>query len=298
MTTFGVHTGLQNTSVEELVGLWRRIEDLGFGWISIWDHFYAADMTGDPHCHEAVAAHAALACHTSRVRVGSLVYCAGYRHPAVLANAIATIDHFAGGRADIGIGAGWSQVEYDAYGIPFPGVKERLDILEESVACVRGLLRDERTTFEGTHFQLRDAQCEPKPLQSALPIWIGGGGEKRTLRIAAKYADGWNVPFISPEDFGRKRAVLHEHCEVVGRDPGEIRCAINVGLAWREEDIEPQFGRLRLMVRPGLLMGSEQEVVDKVASYVDHGADQINIAVRAPWDVDGLERLAEALRLA
>jgi F420-dependent oxidoreductase-like protein len=298
MTTYGVHTGLQNTSVEELVGLWRRIEDLGFGWISIWDHFYAADMTGDPHCHEAVAAHAALACHTSRVRVGSLVYCAGYRHPAVLANAIATIDHFAGGRADIGVGAGWSQVEYEAYGIPFPSVKERLDILEESVACIRGLLREDRTTFEGQHFRMRDAQCEPKPLQDALPIWIGGGGEKRTLRIAARYADGWNVPFISPEDFGRKRKVLHEHCEAVGRDPAEIRCAINVGLAWREEDIEPQFGRLRVMVRPGLLLGSEDEVVDKVGQYIENGADQINIAVRAPWDVEGLERLAEALRLA
>jgi F420-dependent oxidoreductase-like protein len=298
MTTYGVHTGLQNTSVEELVGLWRRIEDLGFGWISIWDHFYAADMTGDPHCHEAVAAHAALACHTSRVRVGSLVYCAGYRHPAVLANAIATIDHFAGGRADIGVGAGWSQVEYEAYGIAFPSVKERLDILEESVACIRGLLREDRTTFEGQHFRMRDAQCEPKPLQDALPIWIGGGGEKRTLRIAARYADGWNVPFISPEDFGRKRKVLHEHCEAVGRDPAEIRCAINVGLAWREEDIEPQFGRLRVMVRPGLLLGSEDEVVDKVGQYIENGADQINIAVRAPWDVEGLERLAEALRLA
>src|SRR4051812_43004211 len=195
---FGVHTGLQNTSVDELRALWHRIEDLGFDWISIWDHFYSADFNGY-NCLEAVACHAALACETERVRCGSLVYCAGYRHPAVLANAIVTIDHLSNGRADLGLGAGWSQLEYQAYGIDFPSAGERLDILEESANCIRGLLRDEKTTFAGKHFQLTGAMCEPKPVQPRLPIWIGGGGEKRTLRIAAQYADGWNVPFISPE---------------------------------------------------------------------------------------------------
>jgi F420-dependent oxidoreductase-like protein len=297
VTIFGVHAGLQNTTMDELVDLWHRIEAAGYEWISIWDHFYAADMTGGPHCHEAVAAHAALACETERVRCGSLVYCAGYRHPAVLANAITTIDHLSGGRADLGLGAGWSQLEYEAYGIPFPSAGVRLDILEESAACVRGLLRDETTTFRGSHFQLTDAKCVPKPVQASLPIWIGGGGEKRTLRIAARYADGWNVPFISPEDFAAKRAVLHQRCDEVGRDPNEIRCAVNVGLAWREEDLEPQFGNMRMFVRPGVLLGSEEEVLDKIGRYVDAGADQINIAVRAPWDPDGLERLAQALKL-
>src|SRR6187200_3212520 len=146
MTTFGVHTGLQNTTIPELRDLWTRIEDHGFDWISIWDHFYSADFTGY-ECHEAVACHAALACHTSRVRVGSLVYCAGYRHPAVLANAIATIDHLSGGRADLGLGAGWSQLEYDVYGIEFPPTRVRLDQLEEAAACVRSLLHDQSTTF-------------------------------------------------------------------------------------------------------------------------------------------------------
>ena len=298
MVTFGVHTGLQHTTVEELVDLWRRIEAAGYGWISIWDHFYAADLTGSANCHEAVAAHTALACSTERVRCGSLVYCVGYRHPAVLANALATIDHFSNGRADIGLGAGWSQLEYDAYGMPFPAAGERLDMLEESAACVRGLLHDESTTFEGKHFQLKYARCEPRPVQDRLPVWIGGGGEKRTLRIAAQYADGWNVPFVAPEEFARKRDVLHRHCADVGRDPSEIACAVNVGLAWREEDLEPQFGNLRMAVRPGVLMGSDEEVVDRIGQYVDAGADQINIAVRAPWDPEGLERLASALKLS
>ncbi|MGH9187569.1 MAG: TIGR03560 family F420-dependent LLM class oxidoreductase [Acidimicrobiales bacterium] len=297
MTIFGVHTGLQNTSMPELINLWHRIEAMGFGWISIWDHFYAADLTGGAHCHEAVAAHAALACETERVRCGSLVYCAGYRHPAVLANAIVTIDHLSGGRVDLGLGAGWSMLEYEAYGIPFPGAGERLDILEESAACVLGLLREETTTFAGRHFRLTDARCEPKPVQARLPLWIGGAGEKRTLRIAARHADGWNVPFISPEDFARKRAVLHRRCEQVGRDADEIRCAVNVGLAWKEEDLVEQFGNLSAFVRPGVLLGSDGEVLDKIGRYVDAGADQVNIAVRTPWDPDGLERLAQALQL-
>jgi F420-dependent oxidoreductase-like protein len=295
MTRYGVHTGLQKTTVEELIDLWHRIESWGFDWISIWDHFYSADLTGDAHCIEAVAAHTALACNTTRVRCGSLVYCAGYRHPAVLAKAITTIDHFSNGRTDVGLGAGWSQLEYEAYGIPFPSVGKRLDILEESIQCIRGLLREPTTTFSGTYFQLTEARNEPAPVQAALPIWVGGGGEKRTLKIAAKYADGWNVPFISPEDFARKRGVLHEHCEKVGRDPSEIRCTVNLGLAWREEDFEPQFGNLRMMVRPGVLTGSEEQVLDRIGQYTDAGAEQINIAIRSPWDPDGLERLAKVI---
>jgi F420-dependent oxidoreductase-like protein len=291
MTTFGVHTGLQNTTIDELRSLWTTIETLGFEWISIWDHFYSADFTGF-ECHEAVACHAALACHTTNVRCGSLVYCAGYRHPAVLANAIATIDHLSGGRADIGLGAGWAFNEYEAYGIPYPSTKVRLDILEESVQCVRMLLRDEVADFKGEHFTLTAARCEPKPRQPDLPIWIGGGGEQRTLRIVARYADGWNVPFVAPEVFAHKRDVLGDHCAAVGRDVADIRCAVNVGLAYSDESLRTQFGQLADGVRPGVLGGSDDEIVDRIGQYVEAGADQINIAMRAPWMVDDLERLA------
>jgi F420-dependent oxidoreductase-like protein len=294
MASFGVHTGLQNTTIDELRDLWSRIEDHGFDWISIWDHFYAADFGGH-HCHEAVAAHAALACHTSRVRVGSLVYCAAYRHPAVLANAICTIDHLSGGRADIGLGAGWAKNEYDAYGFPFPGAKGRLDLLEESVQVVRGLLRQEVTDFEGEHFTLTDARCEPKPVQEELPVWIGGGGEKRTLRIAARWADGWNVPFISPEDLSRKRDVLAGHCADVGRDPGEIRCAVNVGLCADDDALRAQFGGIAEFVRPGVLIGSPDQLADRMGAYIGAGADQLNIAMRAPWDLDLLDLATAAI---
>ena len=294
MTTYGVHTGLQRTGTDELRDLWRRIEGLGFDWISIWDHFYAADLS-DFHCHEAVASHAALACSTERVRCGSLVYCAAYRHPAVLANAITTIDHLSGGRADLGLGAGWSEAEYTAYGIPFPGPKIRLDLLEEAARVIRSLLREETTDFHGTYFDLTDARCEPKPVQAELPIWIGGGGEKRTLKIVAELADGWNVPFVPPDQFARKRELLASYCETIGRDPAEIRCAVNVGLAWNDDSLRAQFGGLAEFVRPGVLTGSDEEVVDRIGTYAEGGADQVNIALRAPWDVEALERLAPLL---
>ncbi|MGY6502239.1 MAG: TIGR03560 family F420-dependent LLM class oxidoreductase [Acidimicrobiales bacterium] len=293
-TIFGVHTGLQNTTVDELRSLWRRIEDGPFDWISIWDHFYAADFTG-AQCLEAVAAHTALACETTRVRCGSLVYCAGYRHPAVLANAMATIDHLSGGRVDLGLGAGWAHNEYAAYGIPFPGAGERLDILEESVQCVRGLLRDEVTDFSGDHFTLTEARCEPKPVQAELPIWIGGGGEKRTLKIAARHADGWNVPFVAPDTFAHKRDVLAAHAEDAGRAIEDITCAVNVGLCPTEDDLRQQFGGLAEAVRPGVLMGSEQEMIDQLGRYVEVGVHQINLAMRAPWQLDHLELMATTI---
>src|SRR5438132_8233934 len=180
MTVFGVHAGLQNTTVGSLLEVWRQVESLGFGWISVWDHFYSGEPQGGAECLEAVSMHAALACSTSRVRCGCLVYSIGYRHPAVLANAIATIDHLSGGRADLGLGAGWHQVEYEAYGIPFPPAGVRLDQLDEAARCVRGMLRDETTTFAGAHFSMKDARCDPRPPQPELPTWIGGGGERKT----------------------------------------------------------------------------------------------------------------------
>jgi F420-dependent oxidoreductase-like protein len=292
--SFGVHAGLQNTSVGELRSIWQRAEDLGFDWLSVWDHFYSADGHGY-ECHEAVAMHAALACSTTRVRVGCLVYCAGYRHPGVLAKAMATIDHLSGGRADIGLGAGWAANEYAAYGIPFPGAGRRLDLLEEAAASIRSLLRNESTTFEGEHFSFTDARVEPRPVQSELPIWIGGAGEKRTLRIVARYADGWNVPFVAPDEFARKRQVLHDHCEAEGRDPAEIRCAVNLGISADEESMQAQFGAIAAFVRPGVLVGQGQQLVDALGAYLDAGADQVNFALRAPWDPGLLDLAAEAI---
>ena len=262
-TRFGVHVGLQQTTPDELLPLYRHIEDLGFDWISVWDHFYGA--TGQPDdtdCLEGVAMHAAFACATSRVRCGSLVYSIGYRHPVVLAKAITTIDHLSGGRAEMGLGAGWAQVEYAAFGIPFPSAGVRLDQMEEgSRSCAACCTTRSRRSRAPTSRSPTRATTRV-PSRRKLPIWIGGQGEKRTLRIAARYADGWNAPFIAPEQFAAKRDVLHRHCAEVGRDPLDIRCAVNLGLAWTEESLRGQFGGMADFVRPGVLSGSVDEVVD------------------------------------
>lgn len=296
---FGVHTGLQNTTTDELRAVWRRAEELGFEWISIWDHFYAADATVTAEgttsgsvCLEAVAAHAALALETTRVRCGSLVYCVGYRHPAVLANAIATIDHLSAGRVTLGLGAGWHQGEFAAYGLPFPPAPVRLRQLDEAIQCIRGLLTRETTNFEGEFFTLTDARCDPKPVQERLPLWVGGGGEKVTLRIVAQHADGWNIPFVPPDAYRHKLDVLHEHCARVGRDPAEITKSVNLTLAWSEEELRERFGGMAEWILPSALTGSAQEMADRLGEYGEAGAEWVNIALRAPFEIDALERFA------
>ena len=297
---FGVHTGLQNTTTDELTALWRRIEALGFDWISIWDHFYSADatlaadgtVTSGTHCLEALTAHTALALTTERVLCGSLVYCAGYRHPAVLANAMATLDHLAHGRVVLGLGSGWHQGEFAAYGLPFPSAGERLRMLDEYVRCVRALLTEDAVDLAGEWFTLTDAHCDPKPVQDPLPIWIGGGGERRTLRTVAEQADGWNLAFVTPETFAHKRAVLDRHCEEVGRDPATIARSVNLTLVRDDAELERRFGGQAKFVGPSCLRGSSQQIVDRVGEYREAGAEWIILALRAPFVTDDLDRFA------
>ena len=295
MTTFGVHTGVQNTTVDELRDLWAGAEELGFDAVSVWDHLYSSDLAGF-ECHEAVAMHAALACATTTVRCGCLVYCAGYRHPGVLAKAATTIDHLSGGRAEIGLGAGWAQTEYDAYGFPFPPIGERLDLLAESAAAVRSLLRDESTTVDGSRVRLTDARNEPRPVQPDLPIWIGGAGERRTARIVAQHGDGWNLPFVAADDLAAKRTALDAHCADIGRDLAEIRIGVNVIVCDDDASLLAQFGPRAEAVRRGAVVGTRVEhTAEALGRYVAAGADTVNVALRAPWNPGALERAAAAV---
>jgi len=166
-------------------------------------------------------------------------------------------------------------------------------ILEESVQCVRLLLDEEVADFTGEHFRLTDAHCEPKPVQAKLPIWVGGGGEKTTLRITAQHADGWNLAFVTPEVFRHKNTVLDRHCDTVGRDGTEIIRTVNLALAWREEDLVTQFGTAAGYIASTALKGSTQEVVDRLGEYRDAGAEWAIIALRAPFDTEGLDRFAK-----
>jgi len=185
--------------MSDVCRVWPQIEDMGYDWISGQDHFYTqrADGAGS---FEAVACHAALAALTERVRVGCLVYSAGYRNPAVLAKSLVTIDHLSNGRLEVGIGAGWYEEEYKAYGIPFEPFNVRLRRMTETIEILRALWSNERTDFDGEFSTLRNARCDPKPLQRAPRIWVGAKGPK-ALKAAAQYGDGWNANFMSPEDF-------------------------------------------------------------------------------------------------
>ena len=296
----GMHTGQQDCSYEELRRLWRLADRSGFHWVSVWDHHYESPPVDGTHpAFETVSIMTALALETTRVRVGCLVFSMGYRNPALIAKAVTTIDHISGGRAEVGVGAGWHEPEYRAFGYEFPRAGVREDMLEEGVQIIRSMLREESTTFTGKHFQVRDAHNSPRPLQPRLRLWVGGGGERRTIPTAARYADGWNVAYVPPETFDRKRQVLEACCEAQGRDPAAIARAVNVGFYMGVDEADADRKRGLLPWPPddprigGMLTGTPRQVVERIGRYAEAGAQQLNIAVRAPFDWDGLQAFVE-----
>ena len=213
-----------------MLAVWKAADDVEL-FESAWnfDHFYPifSDSTGP--CFEGWTMLAAMAAETRRIRIGCQVTGMVYRHPAVLANMAATVDVISGGRLDVGLGAGWNQEECDAYGIELPPLRERFDRFDEGVEAVVRLLSDETTTLEGRYVRLREARCEPKPVQQPCPpIVIGGTGRRRTLRTVARWADHWNAIVPTPERWSELRAVLDEHCAAEGRDPAEIESSVNL----------------------------------------------------------------------
>ena len=297
--SLGVHVGQQNMPMSEMRALWRKLDAHGVDWISAWDHFYEAPPADgtQPH-YEALATLGALAAETEHARIGCLVFYVGYRNPALLAKAATTLDHITGGRFELGIGASWHIWEASAYGYPFPDIGTRLDMLDEAAEVIRRMLTEDRTTFSGKHFQVDNASCLPKPVQNRLPIWIGGLGERRTLEIAARRADGWNAAYVSPEEYGRLNGVLDHWCEVDGRDPREIRRGANVAFALAMDDagvkaerdrIEAEWGPEAERILGGSMLGTPDQAIERVMKYVEAGADEINIALRAPWDAEALD---------
>ncbi len=196
-----------------------------------WDHFYplTGDLTGSNL--EGWTMLAAMAEATDRIWIGCQVSGMIYRHPAVLANMAATTDIISDGRLELGVGAGWNQMECDAYGIELPPLRERFDMFDEGVEAIVGLLTQPSTTFAGRYVQLTDARCEPKPVQQPHPpITIGGRGKTRTLRTTARFAQQWNAITKDTEDWADLKQTLLAHCAELGRDPAEITCSVNVRL--------------------------------------------------------------------
>ena len=261
-------------SWEEILELSQHCERTGWDGVYFADHFMpngpdATPLDGDTlECWSVIAA---LAATVPRVRLAPLVTSATYRHPAVLANIAAAVDNISGGRLVLGFGAGWQENEHAAYGIELGTVKERLDRFEEACQVVTSLLREPRTTFEGRHYRLHDAPNQPAPVQPRLPLLIGGSGEKRTMKIAARYADEWNA-WTSPEVLAHKVGVLRGHCEAIGRDPAEIRVSTQA-LLFLSKD--PSW--LESRRDAGGIVGTPEEVVDVVGRYLEAGCDELII---------------------
>ncbi len=258
---------------DETLAAGQLAESLGYDGLWYADHFMpnAAEPQQGP-VHEAFPIMAALAAAVPRVRIGPLVAGNTYRNPAVLAKMAASIDQVSGGRFVLGLGAGWQENEHRAYGIDFNTFRWRFDRLEEACQIIRSLLREPTTTFEGTHYRLENAPLDPKPVQSPLPLLIGGGGEKRTLRIVARYAEEWNV-WGTPQVLADKGAVLDEHCRAEGRDPASVARSA-VALLFLSTD-QAVLDKVRSMTieRPTVI-GTPAEVRDQMAAYAAAGVHE------------------------
>jgi F420-dependent oxidoreductase-like protein len=225
----GLNLVPQHTDVEALRTVWRIADEAGFDHVWNFDHF--APIFSDPKgpVLEAWTLLGAMAQATRRARIGVMVTGNVYRHPGVLAKMAVTVDHLSGGRLEMGIGAGWAENELAMLGMPVPGVGERVSRLREAVRLMKLLWTQEVSSFEGRYYRLADAVSAPKPLQKPHPpVWIGGRGERRTLRIVAEEADVWNVVGAPPEEGARLSRVLDAHCEAVGRDPATLRRSASI----------------------------------------------------------------------
>jgi F420-dependent oxidoreductase-like protein len=269
---FGFKTAPQNTTYENMLRVWLEADSLPiFEHAWLFDHFIplGADSTGP--CLEGWTLLAALAARTERLRVGLMVTGNTYRHPAVLANMAATVDIISHGRLDFGIGAGWNEQEHAMYNILLYAPGERIRHLGEACEVIKRLWTETSANFDGEYYHLKNAYCEPKPVQKPYPpIVIGGGGEKLTLRIVAQYADIWNLPGGPIELFQHKSQVLDEHCAAIGRDPSTIERSV------------------QLVINPNNL----QETRDITRSFIEAGASHIILNLRAPYPEGIVKRLA------
>jgi F420-dependent oxidoreductase-like protein len=244
------------------------------GWDGFWlaDHFMPnGDDTNQPW-PEAWTTLAALAATVPRIRLGTLVTGNTYRHPAVLAKMAATVDHISGGRVVLGLGSGWQENEHEKYGIQFDTVAERLKRMEEACQVIKSLFNEESANFSGDYYTLTEAPLVPKPHQPNLPLLIGGGGEKVTLRITAQYADEWNV-WGNVETLTQKMAILDQHCEKLGRDPAEIQRSA-VALLFVTDDTAFAKKMRESKDAPAKIAGTVSELRDVIAGYAEAGVDE------------------------
>jgi F420-dependent oxidoreductase-like protein len=292
---------------DRTVALAQQAEQLGYDHLWVYDHVETVPRREPTHVFEAFTTLAALSQRTATIGLGQLVTCAAYRHAGLLAKEAAGLDVMSGGRLILGLGAGWYDEEYRAYGYEFPPARERLERLDETLQVVRALWSEETVTFKGRHLRFDGAYCDPKPLQARPPVWVGGGGERVTLRIAAERADATNWQ-VGLDEFVHKSEVLRRHCADVGRPFDEVvrthgpDCRIfdtEADLAaWLDS---PDGGDLwghgdRDTYARDNLVGTAEQVTEKVQAFVDAGCREFVLWFRDYPASDSLEAFASAVR--
>jgi F420-dependent oxidoreductase-like protein len=280
----------------------RAAEEAGFSLVSVMDHLYQIDGIGpvtDPML-EGWSTLAALARETTRVRLGTLVTGVTYRNPALLAKTATTLDVISGGRAILGLGAAWNDVEHDGYGFEFPPVRERMDRLDEALTIVRQMFTEDRPTFQGRHYRVHEVFNVPRPIQpGGPPILVGGGGEQRTLRIAAKHADMTHWFPLGLDVLRHKTEVLEGYCAEIGRDPATIErtMATPVIVAGTDAESRSLLDRLPPERRPYVKVGPPEQMADELRPYLEAGFTGFtfnNTFYRTP---EQIAKVGELLRL-
>ena len=291
----------EGASYEQLLRVAQHAEALGFDAFFRSDHLLAFEGDGLPGPTDAWATLAGLARETSRLRLGTLVTSATFRLPGLLAITVAQVDAMSGGRVELGLGAGWYDDEHRAYGVPFPPVGERFDRLEEQLEIVTGLWSTpvgKRFSFAGRHYSLADSPGLPKPVQEPRPpVIVGGAGPVRTPRLAARYADEFNLPFHTVDDTARQFERVREACGAEGRDPSTLRlsAAATVCCGRDEKEVERRaaaIGRDLAELREKGLAGTPDEVIGRCRAYRDIGASTIYLQVLDLSDLDHLSLVA------
>jgi alkanesulfonate monooxygenase SsuD/methylene tetrahydromethanopterin reductase-like flavin-dependent oxidoreductase (luciferase family) len=289
----GLHSGPVNTTYAQYLDLWQRAEALGFQWASLFDHFRPPDFPDGP-CFEGSTLLAAMAAGTKKLSCGMLVFGIANRHPAMVANIASTIDHISGGRLELGLGAGAPDFAQQQYGFLFPPVGVRMEMLDEYCQVLDSLLYKEQTTFQGKYYHLEKAQVIPRPVQSRIPLIIGGAGEKRTLDLVARHADIWNT-FTAGNigEYRHKSSVLGDFCATHNRPVEEIRKSILFRAIIFDDDREKQntlqsfyngLSAEDLATRGYLSVGSAEQCIEALIPYLEMGVRDFLFGVKIPTD--------------
>ena len=267
----------QNLSYPTTVERWQLFEEMGFDSIWVCDHYLQPSRPTGPY-FEGWTLLAALAARTTRIRLGVLVSSNTFRHPALLAKEVVTVDHISNGRLEVGLGAGWYVPEHTAFGLDFPGPAELVGRFREAVEIVDKLLRQEITTYQGQYYALNEAPMRPRPIQQPRPPLTLGGHGPRMLRIIAEYGETWNL-FGTPAEMAKRGAILDEHCQSIGRDPRSLRHSL---YGWAS-------------MTPSDPWSSVAAFEDMVGIYRDVGVDEFLIDAPGPEQFDVVEKVASEL---